>query len=294
MDARRKVLYFWRMHAYARRQLLGPWKVRINSAPQVYRCEPGWSWSPPPLGDSDLWYVLDGHGTLWLDGRPHVAEAQTCFLLQPGARVVARHDPQRRLRVFAVHFDVVDRAGRRVSSRRMELPVMVHPLREGVFFGAVARQCEQSWRTGGAFGRERAEHLVAQLLLQLYEEQAPCAGRPVDHRVAVALDAAREDPGRNWSVSRLARQAGLSRSQFGRRVVAATGHAPERILIESRIARARQLLMETDLPIRAIAEALGYGDAGYFSRQFGRVAGVTASACRRAGGSPIRRAMATI
>ena len=41
--------------------------------------------------------------------------------------------------------------------------------------------------------------------------------------------------------------------------------------------RARQLLVDTELPVSRIAELVGYADAAYFSRLFARRAGVSPS-----------------
>lgn len=246
--------------------------LRLHSPPRFYRCEPAWSWAPPPLPDYDLWYVLDGDGEVQLDGRRYRACAQHCFLFQPGARIVARHDPRRRLRVFAVHFAVVGVAA-------TDWPPPVQPIREAVLFGALARHAEVAWRQGDP---ARATSLVAEMVLYLCAAAHHPPVSVTDSRVAGILDAVREDPSRHWSVSELARRAGLSRAQFARRLTAATGLAPERFLIQCRLDRAQQLLAETDLTVSQIADALGYRDVYYFSRQFARATGRTASAFRQA------------
>ena len=55
-----------------------------------------------------------------------------------------------------------------------------------------------------------------------------------------------------------------------------TGHRPQAYVIEAKLERARQLLAESALSISEIAEALGYRDIYFFSRQFRQ----------RTGGSP--------
>jgi AraC-like DNA-binding protein len=245
--------------------------VRINFAPQFYRCEAGWSWSPPPLVDFDLWYVLDGVGRVELDGRAYSCGAQTCFVFRPGARIRASHDPQHRLRVFAVHFDC----------REFELPLRGVTVRDAVFFAALARRCEASYRLGTPLGRQQSAALVGQMLLHLCVEAEQPAAVAVDSRISETVELIREEPGRGWTVADLARRAGLSRSQFTRRFAAVTGMAPEPFLIQTRVERAKQLLRETEMSIGQIADSLGYRDVYYFSRQFARVVGQTATAFRK-------------
>jgi transcriptional regulator GlxA family with amidase domain len=45
--------------------------------------------------------------------------------------------------------------------------------------------------------------------------------------------------------------------------------------LQSRIAAARHLLSDTDLPIKQIAARLGYSNVYFFSRQFTAMAGVS-------------------
>jgi len=54
-----------------------------------------------------------------------------------------------------------------------------------------------------------------------------------------------------------------------------------RYVLEQRVKRARQLLMQTDLPLSAIASAVGFYDQGHFSRQFRSLVGTTPSSFRR-------------
>lgn len=54
-----------------------------------------------------------------------------------------------------------------------------------------------------------------------------------------------------------------------------TGRTVKAWIIERRMAQARQLLTSTAESIKHIAESIGYTDAGYFTRQFRKLHGVT-------------------
>jgi transcriptional regulator of acetoin/glycerol metabolism len=79
----------------------------------------------------------------------------------------------------------------------------------------------------------------------------------------------------------LAAEARLSVYHFARGFKLSTGVSPLRYVLEERVKRARQLLVQTDLPLSAIASALGFFDQGHFSRQFRRLVGTTPSSFRR-------------
>ena len=274
MDTRSKFLYLWRMESVKFPPGLDCKWLRLNAAPRIYRCEPSWSWTPPPLPDYDLLCVLDGSGELILNGTHYSLYPYLCFVLPPDSIIRARHDPQHRLRVFAAHFDLVKPISPAI------LPAPGQPIRDGAFVATLAQQGEAAWQIGDSLGRQQATGLVAQILLHLWVEAHRPAKSPVDSRTAAVITMVREDPGRYWSVSALAKLAGLSRSQFSRHLTATIGLSPERFLIQTRIDRAKHLLRDTAMPIGQIADALGYRDAYYFSRQFARVAGTTASAFR--------------
>jgi AraC family transcriptional regulator, arabinose operon regulatory protein len=268
MDRPRKILYVWRMTKTAF------FDVRINSMPLVYRCEAGWSFRRAVMPDFDLWYVLDGEGEVQINETLHAAGAHSCFLFPPGAPIQASHDPKHRLRVFVVHFDLAD-------GPRFRLPVQGVKVRDAVFFAALVRRCEASYRSGGLLARRQSASLIAEMLLHLCAEAEQPASAVMDSRISAIVELIQEEPGRRWAVAELARRAGFSRSQFTRRFAIDTGLSPERFLIQARIERAARLLRETDMRIGQIADALGYCDVFHFSRQYRQVTGKTASEHRR-------------
>ena len=60
-----------------------------------------------------------------------------------------------------------------------------------------------------------------------------------------------------------------------------TGRTIKGWIIERRMAQARQLLSSTAESIKTIAESIGYADAGYFTRQFRKLHGVTPQVWRK-------------
>lgn len=83
-----------------------------------------------------------------------------------------------------------------------------------------------------------------------------------------------------FTVPELAAMAGLSPSHFSTLFRAATGTSVKEYLKRLRSARARELLITSELPITMVAAAVGYTDPLYFSRQFRAVNGVSPSQFR--------------
>lgn len=77
-----------------------------------------------------------------------------------------------------------------------------------------------------------------------------------------------------------ARAAGLSTSHFIRQFQRAFGCTPGRYLRERRLARARQLLASSDLPVTDVCFAVGFESLGSFCTLFRRLEGETPAAYR--------------
>lgn len=103
--------------------------------------------------------------------------------------------------------------------------------------------------------------------------------------LAPVLDWATERLHEPLTVPRLADRAGMSTRTFGRRFAEEVGTTPLAWLNRLRLARARELLETTDLPVAAIAERSGLGSEERVRRYFARHLGTTPSAYRRAFGA---------
>jgi AraC family transcriptional regulator len=73
----------------------------------------------------------------------------------------------------------------------------------------------------------------------------------------------------------MAKVVSLSPGHFAHAFREATGVAPHRYVLELRVARAKALLRESDLPITEIADRIGCSSHSHFSVLFHRVTGLT-------------------
>lgn len=78
----------------------------------------------------------------------------------------------------------------------------------------------------------------------------------------------------------LAELAGLSQSHYSRAFKASTGLAPYRWQLQSRVERAKDLLLNTNGGLQDVAEATGFADAVHFGRTFRKMTGATPAAWR--------------
>ncbi|MDE8754586.1 AraC family transcriptional regulator [Pectobacterium polaris] len=101
-----------------------------------------------------------------------------------------------------------------------------------------------------------------------------------DPRLSRAIYAMHQQPGVNWSVAELAKEAGTSRSVFAERFLSATGTTPAKYLSELRMRLAVQYIRHEHQAIETVALRLGYGSLAAFSRAFKRIVGHAPGALR--------------
>jgi AraC-like DNA-binding protein len=134
--------------------------------------------------------------------------------------------------------------------------------------------------------------LFVQVLRSWLEEQPdqPSWLRALnDPRLARVLAAVHEDPAQDWSVEKLAEQAGMSRSPFSGRFAEVVGESPHAYVARVRMHRASGLLREGDRTLADIAAEVGYDSESSFSRVFRKQFGVSPGAFRRAARASSRR-----
>lgn len=69
--------------------------------------------------------------------------------------------------------------------------------------------------------------------------------------------------------------SGYGMSQFVKSFKATTGKTPTRYMIDSKIAKAKEILVTTSLPMDQVASLCGYADPLYFSRIFKKRVGIS-------------------
>ena len=101
-----------------------------------------------------------------------------------------------------------------------------------------------------------------------------------DPDVSAALRFIRENCCKPISVEQILDEIPLSRRALEGRFVRLLGRTPHAEILRCRVERAKQLLSDTDLPIKAIANRVGVATPEYLSVLFNRTLGTTPSAYR--------------
>jgi AraC family transcriptional regulator len=142
-------------------------------------------------------------------------------------------------------------------------------------------EIEAGCPTGPLFAEGIAQALTAHLLRRYSTIPAAVVRESFEPeplspaRLRRTLDYLEANLGQEISLAEMATVAGLSPFHFARQFKAATGTPPHAYLIARRIERAKELLARTNLPIAAVAVAVGFTHQSHLTRHFKPLVGTT-------------------
>jgi AraC-like DNA-binding protein len=143
----------------------------------------------------------------------------------------------------------------------------------------------QERRAGGECIRLRLSELmfvevVRRYLAGLPPEQTGWLAGLRDRLVGRALALLHERPGEGWTLEKLAKEVGLSRSALAERFTHFVGDPPMQYLTRWRLQVAARLLADGQAKVSAVALQVGYDSEAAFSRAFRKRTGVPPAAWR--------------
>lgn len=150
----------------------------------------------------------------------------------------------------------------------------------------IAREAKELRPGGETVITHLADILIIQAI-RAWIDSAPEAERGWlaalrDKQVGKALAVIHSEPDKDWSVTALAKEVGMSRSGFSARFTHLVGESAMRYLTRWRMQLARMQLQETSDSLSVLASRLGYQSEVAFSRAFKRIFGVSPGSVRQA------------
>lgn len=243
-------------------------------------CEPGWKWQKRerPLENYDLFYVWSGEGTLELNGQPMDIGKGSCFLFRAGDHTSATHNPQKPLVLTYIHFDI--------DGKPELIPGPYRKLEDALDFEFMLSRYVRLFLNPNVFGgEEEARLLLKQMMIYLlrlehYVPEQQTVSRHLDETIQEIANYIVQHPGLPHSTEELSKRAGLSPRYFSIKFKEITGSPVQSFIIKCRIDRAQHLLLHAGMNVTEVAEALGYRDIFFFSRQFKQYTGKSPSEIR--------------
>lgn len=222
-------------------------------------------------------YVITGKGTLFANEQVYPITAGHGFLVVPGQITTYRADEQEPWEYTWIEFDGL-RAQEclRLAGISRKEPVYTPSSR-----AAGEKLCQQMLYIVNN-GNAEPIHLIGHAFLFLSQLVASSAHQRTqnvrrlrDFYIKEALTFIEGNFERDISIEEIAAFCGLNRSYFGKVFRETMGESPQTFLLHYRMARAAQLLKETNLPIGEIARQVSYDNQLHFSRAFKNVHGVS-------------------
>ncbi|MBW7474493.1 AraC family transcriptional regulator [Paenibacillus oenotherae] len=242
-------------------------------------CEPGWKWQKreKPMANFDLFYVWSGQGELELNGKVYEIGQGSCFLFRPNDYTSATHNPQKPLVLTYIHFDVTEQLD--------SIPLSYRVLNETVDFENLLSRYVRLFLVKTYAAEEEAQLILKQLMIHLlrvdYEgPRERKASNQLTEEIHEVANFIRQNPGIAHRVEELAQRAQLSPRYFSIKFKEIIGTSVQTYLIRTRIERAQHLLMHAGMNVTEVADALGYRDIFFFSRQFKQYTGKSPSEIR--------------
>lgn len=103
---------------------------------------------------------------------------------------------------------------------------------------------------------------------------------PLFDRLCRVRDEMRRDPARDWDIDTISAEVHISRSHLQKSYRSCFGSSIMDELIHFRIAKARELLTDTDMTVTEVSAKCGYSSYCYFTKQFKKTVGMTPSEYR--------------
>jgi AraC family transcriptional regulator len=95
------------------------------------------------------------------------------------------------------------------------------------------------------------------------------------YRLHKVINAVQAKPEADMSLEEMAAIAGITPSHFCRVFKKATGITPHQYVLKARLDRAQQMLVQSELSLAQVAEAMGFASQSHFSRAFRSYAGTS-------------------
>lgn len=113
------------------------------------------------------------------------------------------------------------------------------------------------------------------ILLSRFLKYAMPRAEVKDDRIHQSLAYIRRNISNRLDIGALADRACMSKDHYIRVFRNETGETPNAYIIQRKVEKAELQLVTTDMPVKCIADSLGYDDHSYFNRLFKKHAGMT-------------------
>jgi len=249
----------------------------LVSAPFVYESEGDWRWHASHAGHWNLWVCLEGLAEIRCDGIEYSVRPWTAFLFSDDSVIEGRSaGGSTHMHNFSIHLLLGAENRRRLRGRLLGIQ-----LYEVDSMNSLINLATRLSAFNDAFAPHQMRALALDMIGLLWRVSVQPVQTDVAGVIYRQLDRIHAGQDMFRSVDELAAESNLSRMHYSRCFRKLTGESPNRYLIHKRIDRACVLLKQTDWSVKTVGHSIGYTDLYFFSRQFKKIMGKTATAYRK-------------
>lgn len=221
----------------------------------------GWQIAPRRISNYELVYVLRGQGDICLGNRQFTVRTGDLVCFCPGVLHSLSVARQPCMEFYGVHFTLPSDVDRLPLPEvaKIEPPGRLEPLFKSLFEIYKQKTYLYQWRQNVLL-----EQILCEILSALHGENAPAELI----RIKKVLEHIHEDPARPFTLEELTARSGVKKTLFLQSFRRVIGTTPKQYILGLRLEYARDLLLETDVPVAQVAERCGFSDSFYFSRCF--------------------------
>jgi AraC-like DNA-binding protein len=225
-----------------------------------------------------LMYVIEGTSRFGIEGRPEIMlrpGSVACF--PPNISHWGQCGPEPKHHRLWVGLELVVVESRHPEWKLSQALSRVHAAHdlmdlERCFFQVIREATTPSLHQGCGL-RLALDTLVLEVVRGFTEPKKIISLVSVHPAISKALDILETKFRKNWTLSELAEEVGLSRSRLAELFNLEAGYSIHKFLTKVRVRHAKTLLSQSDLPIGDIALECGFATIQHFSRVFKEVTG---------------------
>lgn len=226
----------------------------------------------------EICYVTDGHLDWWAGEEPHQLRPGDLMVILPREAHGAADSAMQPCEYYWVHIDESAVDGCVLSGPIAAAIEGVH--RSSAEIGDLVRRIFEEHRNPDERSPAACRSLVELLLIGLVRSATARDEPKVGELVKHAQEALLAEKADNPSVGEVAKRLGVSAVWLTRRFRSETGESPAQWVRGKRLAEAKELLGNEDVPVGEIAVRLGFSSSQYFATVFRREIGMTPSEYR--------------
>lgn len=245
-------------------------------------CTPGYSYGPAIRSQYLIHYIIDGEGTYTVNNKSYKLKKNQGFLICPNTLTYYEADKDNPWSYMWIGFNGVKaQTYLNYANLNEENPIFEYSNDESLknYINEMLNLKEMNYSN-----ELKLEGLLYFFMSKLAEARKDTFDQIPYKSTEIYLEKAVEFIENNYSnnikVTDIASYIGINRSYLTKIFKKNVNISPQEFLVNCRIDKACTLLKTTDLPIKSIAQSVGYSDPLTFSKIFKKVSGESPKAYR--------------